>query len=134
MGLIWHKLNFFIKYSGSAATTQILIRVKEKLKSFNDKSETKVIHDSSIASRTSPLPSSPPAYDEIHPQPPHNPYYHHSSPNMSHNHSEYTSPNVSGLAQNSPVHLYPDLAGTGNRSFYDRRNSYHGCDDSPGYI
>ena len=79
------------------------------------------------------MPSSPPAYDEIHPQPPHNPYYHHSSPNMSHNHSEYTSPNVSGLAQHSPVHLYPDLAATGNRSFFDRRNSYHGCDDAPAY-
>lgn len=131
-----------IKYQGSAATTQIVIRTKEKLKNFNenDKSVPLVPADNvadltSTSRNTSPtLPASPPAYDEIHmQQPPVNPYY-QSSPNVSFGQNELTySPDISGLTLNSPVNnIYPDLPG---RTNYDRRNSYHGggAGDAPAY-
>ena len=124
-----------LKYTGTAATTQIVIRTKEKMKHFaenNEPNANRRNQDANITSgTTSPLPSSPPAYEDcIHRQQPAvNPYY-QSSPNVSYGYGDMVSPNVSGLVNNSPggLHsLYPDLSGTTSRGLYDsRRNSFHG--------
>ena len=79
-----------MKYQGSAATTQIVLRVKNELQAKRD------------GTPASALPTHPPSYDEIEAQqqrqPPLNPYY-PSSPDASFN----TDP------VSSPTPLYPAL-------------------------
>jgi len=122
-----------LKYSGSASTTQIIIRTKEKLKNFNSENE-KLNHETATdQSESSPiLPILPPAYDKLHiQQPPVNPYYRPLSPNLSshENYERTTIPNSSTRSSNldfsttySSRNLYPDLSS--NRRIYDYRNRY----------
>ena len=84
-----------MSYRGSSATTQIVLQARNRLKDLPQNSST--------SSMDSTLPSSPPAYDEIHRQPPTNPYY-----------SISPEPDTS---RNPLSTLYPDL---------NRRRSYHG--------
>ena len=63
-----------LKYQGAGKTIQIVLKAKEDLE---EKRGDKVVNT---------LPQSPPSYDEIHRQPPTNPYY-PSSPEASFNQS-----------------------------------------------
>ena len=124
-----------LEYSGSASTTQILIRTKEKLKNFNSENE-KLYHETSSTDQTksSPvLPILPPAYDKLDiQQPPVNPYYRPSLNLSSHENYDRTStiPNASTRSSNldfsssySSRNLYPDLSN--NRRIYDYKNNFY---------
>ena len=85
-----------MSYRGSSVTTQIVLQARNRLKDLHPRS--------SSSTSSMEIPSSPPAYDEIHRQPPTNPYY-------------SMSPELHDHSRNPLSTLYPDL---------NRRRSYHG--------
>lgn len=96
-----------IKYRGAPFTAQIVMRAKDDLKNFKPREATgsRQSTPTRIPARCSPtmLPSSPPAYDDIHnhpPQPPINPYYNPSSEVNENYDPNFHSPPVSVLYPN----------------------------------